>query len=266
MAEFPALPLFTDAYLADTRHLTTVQHGAYLLMLMTAWRSGGCCLLNDDGYLARITGLDKRTWLANKVALLSFWHLNDEQKWCQGRLKDERNFAEQVRIKNVAAGKASALKRLNRDATSVEPKVNQKPTPLPSPSPQVTATSVAVSATPKDELQVLETKLREAAGWQQEPHPNLCVVGPIAGLIATGASLDLDVLPVVRSRAPSVTSKTGWRYFIAPIQDAVKARVGAKALVSDDAIALESRRRAALEKLQTHNAQVDLERKRAANG
>lgn len=129
-----------------------------------------------------------------------------------------------------------------------------------------TATSVAVSATPKDELQVLEIKLREAAGWQREPHPNLCVVGPIAELIATGASLELDILPVVRSRAPSVTSRTGWRYFIAPIQDAVKARVGAKALVPGDAIALESRRKAALEKLQTHNAQVDLERKRAANG
>ena len=79
MAEFPALPLFTDAYLADTRHLTTIQHGAYLLMLMTAWRSGGCCLLDDDNYLARITGMDKRTWLANKAILMSFWHLNDDK-------------------------------------------------------------------------------------------------------------------------------------------------------------------------------------------
>lgn len=124
----------------------------------------------------------------------------------------------------------------------------------------------AVGATPKDELQILEIKLREAAGWEREPHPNLFVVGPIAELIATGASLDLDVLPVIRSKAPSVTSRTGWRYFVAPIQDAVKARLGAKALVPTDAIALEVRRKAALEKLQAHNTQVDLERQRAAHG
>jgi hypothetical protein len=42
MAEFPALPLWTDAYLGDTRHLSQSEHGAYLLLLITAWRTPNC--------------------------------------------------------------------------------------------------------------------------------------------------------------------------------------------------------------------------------
>ncbi|HLO79192.1 MAG TPA: hypothetical protein VK196_22265, partial [Magnetospirillum sp.] len=70
----------------------------------------------------------------------------------------------------------------------------------------------------------LEAKLREAAGWQNEPHPGLFVTGPIETLIANGASLDLDVLPVVRGRAPGVRRPSGWNFFVGPIQDAIEAR------------------------------------------
>jgi uncharacterized protein YdaU (DUF1376 family) len=52
MADFPALPLFTDAYLADAGHLSEVEHGRYLLMLMLMWRSPGCRFPNDDNWLA----------------------------------------------------------------------------------------------------------------------------------------------------------------------------------------------------------------------
>lgn len=134
MAEYPAMPLFTDAYLADTRHLNAAQHGAYLLMLMTAWRMPDCCLPKDDEFLARICGMDKRTWKANKDVILSFWEETSEAKLFQKRLKDERNYVEDKRNKNVAAGKASALKRKKRHSTGVttkpQPKPNQ-PTPTP---------------------------------------------------------------------------------------------------------------------------------------
>lgn len=135
MAEYPALPFFTDAYLSDTRHLTTLQHGAYILLLMTAWRSPDCKLPNDDTYLARIVGMDKRTWANNRDAVMSFWKQDGAQKFYQGRLLDERNYVEQVRNKNSAAGKASALKRLNRGSTSVQPKLNETSTPTLTPTP-----------------------------------------------------------------------------------------------------------------------------------
>ena len=59
MAEFPALALWTDAYLADTRHLSTLEHGAYLLLMMEAWRRPHCDLPDDDRVLARLAGLTR---------------------------------------------------------------------------------------------------------------------------------------------------------------------------------------------------------------
>ena len=70
----------------------------------------------------------------------------------------------------------------------------------------------------------LEVKLREAAGWQQQPAPNLAVTGPIEELIAAGASLERDVLPVIRAHSPRVRRPTSWAYFVPIIQDAVGNR------------------------------------------
>lgn len=53
MAEFPALQLWTDAYLADCDHLTDAEHGRYLLLLMHMWRAPKRRFPNDDEWLAR---------------------------------------------------------------------------------------------------------------------------------------------------------------------------------------------------------------------
>lgn len=135
MAEFPALPIFTDAYLSDTRHLNAAQHGAYLLLLMMAWRMPDCALPDDDEVLARWCSMDKRTFVKNKSVIMSFWTRNNAGQFVQKRLLDERKYVEQLRSKNVAAGRASALKRLNRGSTTVQPKVNETSTPTPTPTP-----------------------------------------------------------------------------------------------------------------------------------
>ena len=53
MAAHPGLVIWTDAYLADTTHLTDAEHGRYLLLLMLMWRTPGCRIPNDDAWLAR---------------------------------------------------------------------------------------------------------------------------------------------------------------------------------------------------------------------
>ncbi len=50
MADFPALPLFTDAYLADCSHLSDAEHGRYLRLLMLVWLSPECRVPNDDKF------------------------------------------------------------------------------------------------------------------------------------------------------------------------------------------------------------------------
>lgn len=73
----------------------------------------------------------------------------------------------------------------------------------------------------------LEENLRSAAGWENEPHPNLCVTGEIQSLIDSGASLEGDILPVIRAWAPRVRSRTSWRYFASIIRENLAVRISA---------------------------------------
>lgn len=134
MAKFPALPLFTDAFIADTMHLNAQQTGAYLLLLMVAWRSTDCCLPDDDAILSRYARMDLRSWKANRETIMAFWKKDAKHKWYQSRLVDERKHAEGIRDKNVRAGRASALKRHETISTGVQLKVSlNSTTPIPIP-------------------------------------------------------------------------------------------------------------------------------------
>ena len=144
MAKYPSMPLFTDAYMADTRHLTAAQHGAYLLLLMTAWRMPDCKLPDDDVFLSRCASMDLRTWKKNKAVVMTFWKVDEQQKFYQARLVDERNYVDELSSKNAEAGRASALKRKERDSTTVQPESNENSTPIPIPIPIPTITTPIV--------------------------------------------------------------------------------------------------------------------------
>lgn len=92
MAEFPAFPLWTDAYLADTKHLTTIEHGTYMLLLIAMWRGGGV-LPNDDKRLARFAGLHANQWARVKGTIMEFMRVSDDGLTItQGRLADELQY------------------------------------------------------------------------------------------------------------------------------------------------------------------------------
>lgn len=94
MAEFPALTLWTDAYLSDTRHLTAIEHGAYLLLLMEAWRRPNCDLPDDDKMLARFACVTSAEWSEIRDTVMAFWKRDGRRKvWMQKRLLLERDRA-----------------------------------------------------------------------------------------------------------------------------------------------------------------------------
>lgn len=111
MSDAPAMPVFPDAYLADTTHLTTEEHGAYLLLLMAMWRRNGV-VPNDDKDLARIVGLDISRWRKTKRRLLSLLTVEGEYL-TQKRLLKEWQYVQEKRNKNAANGSKGGRPKSN---------------------------------------------------------------------------------------------------------------------------------------------------------
>lgn len=86
MSAAPWMPLYVADYIADTRRLTTEQHGAYLL-LMDSWVSGA--LPDDDAVLARVAGLDAESWARTRPVLAGYFEIADG-KWVHARIERER--------------------------------------------------------------------------------------------------------------------------------------------------------------------------------
>lgn len=117
------LPLYPADYLRDTAHLSTLEHGAYLLLLMATWTAGGK-LPDDPKRLARIARLDADEWAESGDVLMAFFH-RQNGKLVHRRVTAELGKADRLIEQKKAAGKASAKARaekakLNGCSTDVE--------------------------------------------------------------------------------------------------------------------------------------------------
>lgn len=229
MSEFPSLPLFTDAYLADTRHLSAQEHGAYLLLLMMAWRMPDCRLPDDDTKLAKWASVDGRTWKRIKPTVMAFWTLAEDQ-WSQSRLVREREYvskrAEVARANGAKGGRPKPLNPNGSENPAGSTRVTQPKAPNPSPKPTVIEPIAQQPNAARSEG--LFDKLCDAAGIKGNPHPGLVNLAIIIGMLNGGFDLERDVLAGIRAK-PKPDVRT-WGYFEGQIREYVAKRDGAAAL------------------------------------
>lgn len=102
------MPLWVGDYLADTSHLTTQEHGTYLLLIMHYWRNGP--LPTDKRKLCRIT---KQSRYTNCITILDEFFTEKDGRWHHKRIDKELEKVHEYKAKRSNAGKVGAQARWN---------------------------------------------------------------------------------------------------------------------------------------------------------
>ncbi|PAC71106.1 hypothetical protein CGS27_07440, partial [Enterobacter cloacae] len=83
MAALPYMQLYIADYLADTMHLSTEEHGAYLLLMFNYWQTGRPIPKNR---LSKIARLSNDRWNAVEPSLKEFFN-DTGTEWVQERIE-----------------------------------------------------------------------------------------------------------------------------------------------------------------------------------
>lgn len=106
------------AYLGDTRHLSTLEHGAYLLLIAHYWQHKG--LPSDEAALARIAGLSPEEWPRVRDALSGLFKLgNWKHRRIEAELTEAARLSRAGRTGGIASGAARRKKAQARDHRTI---------------------------------------------------------------------------------------------------------------------------------------------------
>lgn len=126
MSSPPWMPFYVGDYIGGTMHLSTVEHGAYMLLIMHYWQKGS--LPTEDRNLASIVKLTVSEWSDIRPTIAAFF----EPNWRHDRVEAELASAQQAYSKRKAAGLAGASARYGKGkARAQQPKSQPHREPQP---------------------------------------------------------------------------------------------------------------------------------------
>lgn len=114
---FPFMPLYFGDYMGDTTQLTTLQHGAYFLLLGTCWQHEGE-LPDDDEVLAAIVKQPIHEWKKIRPKLAIFFQIS-RRKWRHKRVDKELQKAQHLHEVRSKAGSKGIAKRWQTDSKNI---------------------------------------------------------------------------------------------------------------------------------------------------
>lgn len=103
------MPLYVADYIAKTGHLTTVEHGAYMLLIMQYWVHE--TLPDNDKILAQVARMPLKEWRKIRPCIAPYFQVEHNSQWRHERIDDELKKASELREKKRKAGIASANAR-----------------------------------------------------------------------------------------------------------------------------------------------------------
>lgn len=102
------MPLYIGDYKRDTSHLSTLEHGAYLLLIMYYWDRGP--LPNNPSVLAKIAGVSRQQWVHMSPNILAYFTLSiAKQLLHHKRVDKELEKANILQQKRALAGYKGGL-------------------------------------------------------------------------------------------------------------------------------------------------------------
>ncbi len=207
MADYPALPLWTDASLADTGHLTFEEHGAYLRLLILMWRAPECRVPNDPAWIARHLQIDAETYDRVVAPVVAEFCKNSGNFLTQKRLKKERAY-----LLRQSKLQSARRKSLNSKKTPPNPMPTAGHNPVAPPHPHPHPHHLSKKENNSSSIDT-PTPAREPAAaadldrlWTEVGKRVLDLVGDsvkplhagrVRQWLADGCDPDLDIYPTV---------------------------------------------------------------------
>lgn len=223
------MPFYPADYVADTGHLSTLEHGAYLLLILHYWQKGG--LPTDDLKLARIARLTAEEWLEVRPTIAEFFGPD----WTHGRVERELATAEERYQKRASAGRRGGRSAVKEPELPLDPEQCEsnasallhqpQPQPQPHSDPRSEDEIPLPRATTPDgggRGASLEADLREAAGLVGVSARALSRLEPIERLLARGVCLEGTILPALRSVREAGHFGRSWSYYLDAIAEGRK--------------------------------------------